>query len=894
MKLKLTITLFMIGLLFLGTSSAMINFERQSPISTNNVTITSVTDLPSTSYYLLEDNPNDARNSERELHGMHIGINTSHVIIAVQGNTTNSGTHLLIDLDPGQGTGFKGGNAMWWRNFNLTNGLGAEFIAAGWQQNFADLWNGTADTPGGIAPLGYNFTIDGPNEIKYYYFAHSLLFPTPPTDGGVEFGVIALTVGGDNTNADDVIPSQAGIPKNDVDTTFISQALIIKGNITSGTLDQSPEVGWMGTYSDNLSGGNLTAGNALELAFEAWLKVGTDSTVLYNHANTSTLIDVTITVERDESNSTTQHKAYREFGTLLGGFGSNAKYVMNAPATLFQEGDKVYWEAEANRKADGVESFSGIFYVNPLPPMYVNFLGGITPTGGFITPESEYTIRAQNNLRFVDNNETFGINTDPAANVPVNTTLYIVYNNTQSLNASYLMDWVSFVNNNNNYELKLSAPIAGNATFWITTMIDDSNQANATLAIVISASFTILFGIEPPRILLYSINDPADDLSLILPTGPPPPDSDWGSPGLMDLFKFEILANDYNVEFKFYLVNVTNPFGAPGGWSSALVSMYIDIAPGGSTATVKQERVMTASGWEFALAAQGFNTEFFTHTTYTSGPLGGSGFVATGNTTGNYISYVVPVTTLGGPPTNDWAYYVMVGSDDYNNYRAAGPTAGDWQLGGGVAGDTDPNVIDMFVPAGSPEGLQDLLLSKYNLETGQLATVLPVGPNQVFVEDNISPEITLLVEKSDGTTIVNGSTINITTDDIVLSLDISATDELTNPISAIDRIEIFSGPLLITTFSSINANEFKTVYNLTLTQGTYNLRVNVFDAFENFESIVFIVTIVGPEKSTTTTPTTPTDDTSEETSPGFLSFNPIYLLFGIVAATFLVIFKRKK
>ncbi len=819
--------------------------------------------------YVIPDAPNDAFYPDKELKEMTVMTNSTGILVGLKGNVTSGGTMLFIDTDPGSGTGFTDmTGAGWNRQFKFAGGFGAEYWAAGWEQNHGDLWNSTPtviDDGGGKDVAGYTFYLDGPNEMKYYWFSYDFLFGSSvPTT--TKIGIVALVVGGDGTGALDVIPSQAGIPgASDTDLVTINQYLSINILDTgTGELEGTPEIGYLSWERDNLVNGQLTAGNDLYMYFNVWIHaVGNKSATINDHANTSAVVKFDYTINRSNTLTTYSTYAYKEFGGREG-LGSD-RHVVKVDATMFQEGDIVNWTVTGLRNAVDIAygTIQGSFTVAPLPPFSITYVGGISPTGGFVAPNKDIVVVAQNNLQFADGSS---INADPNANVPVFMEINYMFNNSGTWNAKN-MTWIGYENNNNNYEVNLGSYSGGNVTFYIKAVAYHSS--NGTIYdTLMQGNFTLQIGVEPPRSLLYSISDPANDYSLLLPVNDPP-----FSDGVIDILQFEVLANDYNVEFRLTFRNLTNGFGSSLGYSVVIFSIYIDTAEGGQTMTLWNERVNTATGWEYALKADGFVDQFFTSDD-TENPVAGSGMISFGNTTSNQASIVIPVDQLGGQPTENWSYYVMAGSDDFNKFRAAGSAhGGDWQLGGGIDGETDPNVIDMLVPAGSPEDLQDFLLDQYDVASNTLATVLPVGPNQVFVNDTTAPNVDIFVENGAGAPLTTGAPVTLPEGNTTYFVNVTvyASDPEDAVLAGLDKIQLFDGNILIKEEDLNGEIEYPLVATIDLDVGVHILKALAFDTTGNFASVTFNVTVVEAPTSTTTTTTTttttsPTTSSTTETS----------------------------
>lgn len=826
--------------------------------------------------YVIDDSPYDAFASENEMTSMIVTANATHLIVSVVGDIANSGAMLFIDTDPGNGTGFTDmTNAGWYRNVQLGSGFGAEYWAAGWQQDYGTLWDATPaviDDGGTNDLVGYGFHYA--TGVKTYEFAFSMLYSSVPAT--INVGIAAVVVGGGSWGPLDTIPSQAGLPvAQESDVGVVNQWIDVKLDSATGLLDSTPvTIGYLAHETDNLVNGSLTAGNALQMTFNVWMHDNASNTV-HDVGNTSAAVLFDYIIERSGVNTTYHDFAYKDFGGRVG-LGSD-KHDVFIPATTFQTDDIVYWSVSspiADNDA-GYGTISGMFTVAPLPPVHVAYVGSVTPTGGFIAPGADVVVAAQANWLFTSTNDTTdGLNADPTANLPVVMTVYYRGNNT-GVFTGMNMSWEKFENNNNNYEATLGSFSGGNVTFYVKGWTYHPNN-NTLFSAMMTGNYTVLIGVEPPRASFYQIDDAADDLSLLLPAGPADP---WGAAGLIDITSFEVLYNEYNVEFRLTFNNLTNGFNSPAGFSVVIFSIYIDTAAGGETATLWNEQVTTFTGWEFAMKADGFVPQFFTSGD-TTNPVQGSGMQMIGNTTSNQASIVIPVSQLG-TPQNDWKFYVMAGSDDFNSYRAAGAAhGGDWQLGGGIEGEIDPNVVDMLVPTGASADLQDFLLSRYDVPSSTLAQVLAVGKTETFVADTVAPTASVNV-KYDGATVANDSTITLTTGTTAdVTVSVTLTDGATSVLSGLKSASLYDGNVLVATvdLSGLTATHD---FTASLDVGTHKLTLNVYDTTGNVRTVTFTVTVKG---------TTPSSSSSNP-SPLPVGFMPVLLALSAVAA---LTFRRRK
>ncbi len=885
MKIKLvslSVFLFLV-LVFGSTPTALAGLPLATPASNSTV---SPKAAAASASYIIPDAPNDAAFPQQEIKFVNVTVNTSSLVIRVSGDVFTGGDLVFIDTNPGTGIGYSdlSTGAHWIRPVKLPSNFGAEYWAAGWEQGYGDLYDSSGATIAtSTTPLaGYGWKYDGTSQIKTYRFDWSLLYATVPSSATI--GLLVLTSGGDGSNVYDSVPSQAGVPAATTSEfmTLKTYLNISVTSISSPALAPTPQIGYLSHETDNLAGGNLTAGNPLIMSFNTWFHSPGNSSqpTVNDNANSSALVQFDYKVERTGVNTSYKTYAYKEFGSRVG-LGSD-KQVVKIDATQFQDGDHVFWWAKGLNNATDISvgTVSGSFYVAPLPPFNVTYLGGISPTGGFVAPNKTVTIQAQNNLKFADGTS---INADPAANVPVRTTIYWRGNNTGTF-MSKNMSWLSYKNLNNNYEVSIGPYYTGNITYYVTTY--GFNKTGQKTSMITQGNFTLLVGIEPPRNLQYNISDPKGDLSLRIPKNNPP-----FAPGVIDILNFEVLSNQYNTEFRVTFANLTNGFSSSLGFSVVIFSVYVDNGPGGATSTLWNEAVQTSTQWNYALKSDGFVNQYFKSSDL-SAPFAGSGIQASGNTTTNVASIVIPTKMLGGQPNNTWKYYLFSGSDDFNKFRSAGAKWGaDWQLGGGVDGPIDPNVVDMLVPVGSPATLQNDTLSRYDLANSKVASVLPVGSGEKFIKDTTAPKFLSFNVTNAGKLVTNGASFEVATSTSTVDFRVDALlhDDAQGSLSGLAKVELFDGNLLLGTQKVVGYHVFVN-FNISLGVGTHDLKANLFDASGNFVSQTFKVVITA--KATPTS--TPTSATSSSSGGGFIPVDIVPVLGAFVVIGLVITLKKKK
>lgn len=195
-----------------------------------------------------------------------------------------------------------------------------------------------------------------------------------------------------------------------------------------------------------------------------------------------------------------------------------------------------------------------------------------------------------------------------------------------------------------------------------------------------------------------------------------------------DLVKFSALSMRGNYCFDMVFPRITNPWGAPEGFSHPIIEIFLSDGTQGRTEPLKQGANVifdAQNPWSYMIKVVSFNRT----AVYTARDSEDS----EGNTEGvkaglmpdkKTLRVTVPRELLPGDPAN-WGYYVLVGSQDGvgpDNFRKVNASASQWNLGGGSDSDYDPNVIDLL----ALPGRQERMLESYNELNKTMAVISPV------------------------------------------------------------------------------------------------------------------------------------------------------------------------
>lgn len=237
----------------------------------------------------------------------------------------------------------------------------------------------------------------------------------------------------------------------------------------------------------------------------------------------------------------------------------------------------------------------------------------------------------------------------------------------------------------------------------------------------------------PPQ-LLYRIQDPVGD-----DRGPgsyKDPISPIFSPrkGLFDLLNFSVYADANNYYFDMEMGAMSNPWGAPEGFSHQRIAIYIDsVANQGKTETLQEGAFVdfpSQYAWDYLIDIKGWDhSRMFYHTDMKDATGIKAGLTVSLLPKTKVIEARVARKLLDEHP-DTWAFYVLVGSQDGlgpDGFRQVLAKATAWQFGGGTDTYFDPNVIDMLDTGVKPRAQYDMLRS-YSVQKGKLALIYPVIP----------------------------------------------------------------------------------------------------------------------------------------------------------------------
>ena len=203
------------------------------------------------------------------------------------------------------------------------------------------------------------------------------------------------------------------------------------------------------------------------------------------------------------------------------------------------------------------------------------------------------------------------------------------------------------------------------------------------------------------------------------------------SPGVFDLLRFEVLASERDVIFRLKFRELTNPWGAPLGFSHQLVNLYLCTHSTERSSTTTRRKGANVrfdhkNPWNYLIKVAGWPG------------YGGIVYSAKGKGIGECevncdleeetIRVSVPKSLIGEPEGSSWGYYLLIGSQDGfgpDHYRPVAEVASRWVGGGNSKGPDAPRVYDILDPASNGK-TQEEMLGSYRPEEGEPAIIYPV------------------------------------------------------------------------------------------------------------------------------------------------------------------------
>ena len=336
---------------------------------------------------------------------------------------------------------------------------------------------------------------------------------------------------------------------------------------------------------------------------------------------------------------------------------------------------------------------------------------------------------------------------------------------------------------------------------------------------------------------IYSIDDPEGDERGIYPTNPQMhPEGNLSRQGFMDILRFRIGYDAQWTIFEFKFSELENVWNSPVGYSHPLMQVYIDkdrTADSGATHCDQNGHftIDSKNAWEVLVRSDGF-TRYILWQNDTQ-TLGVESF---SDAVDKIIVFKAPRSVVGTPTTN-WAYTVVVGSQDYSAFREFYSQTQEWKFGGGDDSAYDPNVVDMVVPEGRD---QDEILDSYSVAAMTYAILPAIGPGIGFEADITDPIVSF-------TSPENGVEFILSKGETVYNLVVSwdASDPAQGDLAGLASIELYVDGTLQT---GLTVND--TSKTISLGTGNHTIRINIFDNTGNYGSdSIWVVIKEAPKAS---------------------------------------------
>lgn len=209
--------------------------------------------------------------------------------------------------------------------------------------------------------------------------------------------------------------------------------------------------------------------------------------------------------------------------------------------------------------------------------------------------------------------------------------------------------------------------------------------------------------------------------------------------GLFDITGFKVWSEpdlppggpaDAPLYFDTRFAKITNPWMAPEGFIHQNLRIFVDSVPNQGMLTLPQPGAYVTFNpryaWDFCLKIVGWGSSQLIKAE--QGKLVAYPLKATLLKDGLTIRANV-ATDLVGTPGSGWHYYVLVGSYDgfgEDFFRKVVKAPGEWVVGGGVADNLEPQVLDVLAPEKGAHN-QVSQLRSFDPQTGKLAEVYPTG-----------------------------------------------------------------------------------------------------------------------------------------------------------------------
>jgi glucoamylase len=270
---------------------------------------------------------------------------------------------------------------------------------------------------------------------------------------------------------------------------------------------------------------------------------------------------------------------------------------------------------------------------------------------------------------------------------------------------------------NNSQTTTASAPANPDGSFSLALPVSGGTSVLNVVAVSPSGATahvqrSVVFDFTPGTVLFDATDPSGDD------NGPGnyayPTAGDFHA-GAFDILDFRVILSPdgSTVTFKLQTRDLTPTFGSPLG--AQLVDVYVHnpgAAPADTSAAAsfpqRNYQIAAGSAWSRLLEVQGFGQRFIDAHNNTLGTINISA-----NAISRFITFSVPVASLGGTPGPGWGFtVVLTGQDGFSpdQARSFAPTPQPYQFGVCAAASSDPHctvdpnsvpkAMDVITPAG--------------------------------------------------------------------------------------------------------------------------------------------------------------------------------------------------
>lgn len=783
------------------------------------------------------DDGDDARDDpslgslNTDLTGLYVSINSTGIAFGLNAttNVTANGYLVFIDIDQGgHGSPDHSLGSQWTREGLFMNSFRPDYFFGAWGLANWDLFNYTDDAganawvnpSAGYSTNTTNSSISGDITVLHHegFIRWSLLYPTGnathPVPANAEIWAVAAAYGGTgpdflNQEPADLLPDSYLPASGEEINNYIVVELDTDGDM-SPDLVAEPTAGWSGNELDNSFGGTMPQGFTLEFELSVyWSGVHDHPNVTYAPLLKYRVYDYSAGTWGSEMSEGMVHKA--------GDYQSaNDWHRFAMETTQFDENDTIEWYCSTGYGDTSKHNVT----IGPLPPVYTDFIGNINPSGGFILPGYIVNITALVEQFLIDPaNTTQRIFLHELPKSAINVTLSYELSNDTGTWHEVDMEFDARADQNDKYKVSIgSYPEGTNITFYIqATGTGNSSQTD---------NITIYILTPPPESQVFSMLDPEGDEYGVLPTNV------VFIPGVHDILNFTVTGNIWQTTFWFKVKNVTDPGWGAGYFSMPIFAVMLDVAAGGSTASFGNTYVIPETGWEYGFKVDGFIQAYYTPGTVDDPQDSGTGMTVGTNlnfTSDDYwLYFTVPTFLTDGPATSSWSYYAMMGNGDYNQFRDHKAAAGEWNFGGGDDGDSDPNYVDLLVPAGGNSTfVQEFITNSYDVATQRRVTILRVGPGISFIPDTSAPTLKIISPPDGSVYQLSGTE---TSKEVFIQWTVS--DPTDSTFSGLEKLELFVDGVIQT------AVELGDVFfTVELDVGNHTITINAYDIAGNVRSV---------------------------------------------------------